>query len=63
MLKQIDPKAAQEIHENNVKSVIRAIEFYEQSGKRISEHNEEQRARTSPYAYKYFVIGTFLSMH
>ena len=57
MLKQIDPKAAQEIHENNVKRVIRAIEFYEQSGKRISEHNEEQRARTSPYAYKYFVLN------
>lgn len=57
MLKCIDEKAAEEIHENNVKRVIRAIEFYKQSGKRISEHNEEQRAKTSPYAYKYFVLN------
>ena len=49
-LAKIDPEAADEIHPNNVKRVIRALEFYEQTGKRISEHNETQRQRESPYA-------------
>ena len=50
MLAQVDPKSAQDIHENNVKRVIRALEFYKQNGTRISEHNEEQKEHTSPYA-------------
>lgn len=58
MLKQCDEKAAEDIHENNVKRVIRALEFYKQSGQKISEHNEEQRAKESPYAFKYFVLTT-----
>ncbi|MGN0334712.1 MAG: tRNA (adenosine(37)-N6)-dimethylallyltransferase MiaA [Lachnospiraceae bacterium] len=56
-LKEADPKAAEEIHANNVKRTIRALEFYELSGKRISEHNEEQRAKTSPYNFAYFVLN------
>ena len=36
--------------------MIRALEFYEQTGKRISEHNETQRQRESPYAFAYFVL-------
>ena len=30
MLREVDPKSAQEIHANNVKRVIRALEFYHQ---------------------------------
>ena len=55
-LKIIDPKACESIHANNIKRVIRAIEFYEKTGKRISEHNEEQRKRISPYRFAYFVL-------
>ena len=45
-LKQVDAKAAMEIHPNNVKRVIRALEFYEKSGgQKISEHNEEQKQK------------------
>lgn len=55
-LAEVDPKAAQEIHENNVKRVIRALEYYRQTGKRISEHNKEQRERQSPYRQAYFVL-------
>lgn len=55
-LKSIDPKACESIHANNIKRVIRAIEFYEKTGKRISEHNEEQRKRLSPYRFAYFVL-------
>lgn len=56
-LQLIDPASADIIHENNVKRVIRAIEFYEETGKRISEHNEEQHQKDSPYHVMYFVLN------
>lgn len=57
MLQEIDPDYAAEVHENNVKKVIRAIEFYRQTGCRMSEHNAVQRERTSPYNFAYFVLS------
>ena len=56
MLKKVDPASAEQIHANNVKRVIRALEFYKQTGKRISEHNEQERAKESPYSFCYFVL-------
>lgn len=56
-LRQVDPKAAEDIHANNVKRVIRALEFYEQTGKRMSEHNETERKKESPYQFVYFVLN------
>lgn len=56
-LKKADPESAKAIHENNVKRVIRALEFYKLTGKKISEHNEEQRERQSPYNFAYFVLN------
>lgn len=56
-LEKVDEKAAVQIHFNNVKRVIRALEFYYQTGKKMSEHNEEERKRTSPYDFKYFVLN------
>lgn len=53
----VDPKAAEEIHANNVKRVIRALEYYRLTGQRISEHNEEQREKESPYCFAYFVLN------
>ena len=55
-LRRIDPKSCEILHANNVKRVIRAIEFYEKTGKRISEHNEEQHEKESPYRFLYFVL-------
>ena len=57
MLKEIDSISASRIHFNNVKRVIRAIEFYHQTGRPISKHNDEQRLHTSPYQYQYFVLN------
>lgn len=57
MLKEIDPEAAKEIHENNLKRVIRALEYYNETGMRISEHNKEQRQKESPYNFKYYVLN------
>ena len=56
ILKECDPKAAQEIHANNIKRVIRAIEFYRQTGKKISEHNDAEREKKSVYDTLYFVL-------
>lgn len=57
MLREVDEKAAESIHMNNSKRVIRALEFYKQTGKKISEHNEEQREKESPYDFRYFVLN------
>lgn len=56
-LKQIDPESCETIHANNVKRVIRAIEFYQKTGKKISQHNREQRENISPYNFAYFVLN------
>ncbi len=56
LLKEVDRESFYMIHSNNVKRVIRALEFYKLTGKKISEHNEEQKNRESPYEYFYFVL-------
>lgn len=56
-LRVVDEKAAEEIHENNVKRVIRALEFHHLSGGKISEHNEKERQKESPYNFAYFVLN------
>lgn len=56
-LRRIDPESCVSIHAHNVKRVIRAIEFYEKTGIRISEHNKQQRGRMSPYNFAYFVLN------
>ncbi|KIR01896.1 tRNA delta(2)-isopentenylpyrophosphate transferase [Lachnospiraceae bacterium TWA4] len=56
-LQEVDSEAAKAIHPNNVKRVIRALEFYKQSGgKKISKHNEEERKKSSPYNFAYLVL-------
>lgn len=55
-LKEIDPVSAEKIHANNVKRVIRALEFYHLTGKPISEHNEAEHQKESPYNFAYFVL-------
>ncbi len=58
MLKEKDPKAAEEIHPNNIKRVIRALEYYhENGGEKISEHNKKEREKSSPYNFAYFVLN------
>ena len=57
MLTRVDEKSAEQIHANNVKRVIRALEFYHQNGFPISQHNEEQKVRKSPYNLAYFVLN------
>ncbi len=57
MLREVDKKSAEEIHANNVKRVIRALEFYKENGFPISQHNEEQKQNETPYNLAYFVLN------
>lgn len=56
-LKEVDPESAEAIHPNNRKRVIRALEFYQDTGRKISEHNAKEQMRTSPYNFAYFVLN------
>lgn len=57
MLRQIDPEAAAAIHANNVKRVIRALEYYKQTGEKISVHNANESMKESAYNSLYFVLN------
>ena len=57
LLNEVDPESAQAIHPNNLKRVIRALEYFHQTGQKISEHNKEQSVKESPYNYIYFVLN------
>lgn len=57
MLYKVDPVSAENIHRNNIKRVIRALEYYKQTGNLISEHNEVQKQKDSPYNFSYFVLN------
>lgn len=57
MLMDIDPASAEAIHENNEKRVIRAIEYFQETGERISDHNERERKKESVYHSAFFVLN------
>ena len=56
MLLEKDPESAAAIHPNNVKKVIRALEFLQQTGEKISDHNRIQAEQKPPYNFAYFVL-------
>lgn len=59
-LKEVDPESAKAIHPHNVKRVIRALEYYHETGKPISTHNHLEKDKRldnqSPYDYTFFVL-------
>lgn len=57
LLRTVDPDSADSIHPNNIKRVIRALEYYEHTGERISVHNEREAQKQSPYNFLYFVLN------
>lgn len=56
MLKEVDLEAAEEINPNNVKRVIRALEFYHDNNSKISEHNRQMREREAVFNSAFFVL-------
>lgn len=57
LLKECDMESANSIHPNNSKRVIRAIEYYRQTGQPISKHNKEQASNLSKYNFLYLVLN------
>ncbi|MBR3036024.1 MAG: tRNA (adenosine(37)-N6)-dimethylallyltransferase MiaA [Lachnospiraceae bacterium] len=56
MLEKVDPEGAAAIEGPNVKRLIRALEYYRETGEPISAHNRKERAKESPYDYRYYVL-------
>ena len=56
-LKEVDSETASIIHMNDEKRVVRALEFYHETGKPISVHNKEQYEKKSDYNFAYFVLN------
>lgn len=56
ILVSVDPEYAASLHANNVKRVIRAIEFYKVNGYPLSKHNETEHEKESPYMFRYYVL-------
>lgn len=48
-LQACDPQTAAELHPNNLVRVIRALEVFELTGKRLSQFRAESRAEETPY--------------
>lgn len=48
-LEKVDPESAAELHPNNLVRVIRALEVYELTGKKLSLFKAESRLEESPY--------------
>ena len=59
-LKAVDPESAEAIHPNNIKRVIRALEYYKETGMPISKHNQAEKEKRieaeSPYDSTFFVL-------
>ena len=57
MLQEVDAEYAATLHANNVKKVIRALEYHHETGGKLSAHNAAQREKKSPYNFLYFVLN------
>ncbi len=54
-LSSVDPEAAESIHPNNIKRVIRALEVFYQTQKPKAFHNEQ--SKQMPPKYNYILLG------
>jgi len=57
MLSECDPEYAETVHYNNMKRVVRALEYQHFTGRKFSEYNEQQRQREAEYNFCYFVLN------
>ena len=56
-LLEVDKEAAEKIHKNNKKRVVRALEIYYSSGATKTVQDINSKKEESPYEVLYFVIG------
>lgn len=56
-LSKVDPEAAEKIHPNDTKRIIRALEVFQITGKRISELQKQRRGLWQDYEIKIFCLN------
>jgi len=57
-LLEIDPEYAKTTHMNNVKRVIRALEYHKETSEKFSTYNQRSKdSRTPAYDFKFFVLN------
>jgi len=57
LLRAKDPESAAVIHANNVRRVVRALVFYDETGMKLSEHNfEEESKKQIPENTRLFIL-------
>ena len=54
---EIDKKAFDLIEKNNKRKIVRAIEFFYETGKKISEHNEREKEKKCVYNVVFAVLN------
>ena len=57
LLQSLDTSSAETIHPHNVKKVIRALEYFYETGEPISSHNQREKQRQSPYKLNTFILN------
>lgn len=57
MLRDIDIESFNKLYPNDLKRVIRALEVFKVTGKKISEFNNEENLYDIPYKIYYFVLN------
>ena len=57
LLQMRDPESAEIIHANNVKRVIRALTFYDETGMKLSSHNREEAKKQMPEDARLFILN------
>ena len=57
MLEAVDPDSAKSIHMNNIKRVIRALEYHHLTHEPISLHNEREKEKQTPYNLGFYVLN------
>ncbi len=57
LLTDIDYEYAQTIHINNTKKVIRALEYYSETGEKFSEYNKREKLRKPKYNNRMFILN------
>ncbi|MCR5619090.1 MAG: tRNA (adenosine(37)-N6)-dimethylallyltransferase MiaA [Lachnospiraceae bacterium] len=56
MLKEVDEESALKIPPQNIKRVIRALEYNHLTGRKISDHNDSESAKEPVFNAAYFVL-------
>ncbi len=57
LLKEVDEISAEKIHPNNIKRVIRALEYFKETGRKISEHNEIEKSKEKFFDTKQIILN------